>query len=153
MKNKGETRMTKARKSRGNILLEFSFLLPWYVFLFVGAFDTGFYVYALMATQGAAREAALYCAASSTTASDSTTACAYALDQLRGLPNIGFGMSSCSASPLVVSASLVTGASSPDGTNAAQVSVAYTSPQLIPIPGIFPGQLTFTRQVVMRIRS
>lgn len=145
--------MANFRKQKGNVLIEFSLLLPWYVFLFVGAFDTGFYVYALMATQGAAREAAVYCAASSTTASDSTTACSYALDQLRGLPNVGSGLSTCNSAPLVVSASLVTGSSSPDGTDAAQVSVVYSSPQLIPIPGIFPGQLTIARQVVMKTRS
>src|SRR5258708_3959866 len=89
------------RKNRGNMLVEFAFLMPWYVFLFVGAFDTGFYVYALMTTQGAAREAALYCSSSSSTATDSTTACGYALDQLRGLPNIGMALSTCSSAPLI----------------------------------------------------
>lgn len=141
------------RKRRGSLLVEFSFVLPWFVFIFVGAFDSGFYAYALMTTQGAAREAALYASSSSSTASDSTTACSYALDQLRGLPNIGNGLSTCGAAPLIVSSTLVSGANSPDTMNAALVTVTYSTPQLIPIPGIFPGQLTITRQAVMRTRS
>jgi Flp pilus assembly protein TadG len=138
---------------RGACLLEFSLLFPWYLFLFVGTFDIGFFGYALMATQGAAREAGIYCAASSSTASDSTTACNYALDQLRGMPNVGWNLSTCAGTPLVVTASLVNGASSPDGQNATSISVTYTTPQLVPIPGIFPGKVTITRSVLMRTRS
>jgi Flp pilus assembly protein TadG len=138
---------------RGNSLLEFSLLFPWLFFLVIGTFDFGFFAYALMATQGAAREAGIYCASSSSTASDSTTACGYALDQLRGMPNIGMGLTTCASAPLTVTSTLVSGASSPDGMNAASVVVTYVSPQLIPIPGIFPGQLTITRTVLMRTRS
>ncbi|HVW11195.1 MAG TPA: TadE family protein, partial [Bryobacteraceae bacterium] len=79
--------------------------MPWYVFLFVGTFDFGFYAYSLIATQSAARVAALYCSTSSSTATDSTTACSYALDQLRNLPNVGYSVSTCNGSPLTVTAS------------------------------------------------
>jgi hypothetical protein len=49
---------------------------------------------------------------------------------------------------VVVTATQVTGA---DGALASQVSVSYTSPQLIPIPGTLPGQYTFNRTVQMRL--
>lgn len=124
--------------------------MPWYVFLFVGAFDFGFYAYALIATQNAARVGAMYCSGSTTAAVDATTACAYALDQFRNLPNVGVGVTTCSAAPVIVTASLVTG---PDSANATSVNVTYTSPQLIPIPGLFPGSLTISRTVLMAVRS
>jgi Flp pilus assembly protein TadG len=82
----------RAGDRRGNSLIEFSLLFPWYIFLFAGIFDFGFYAYALIATQSAARVAAVYCSASSSTASDSATACGYALDQLSGMPNVGPGL-------------------------------------------------------------
>ena len=133
--------------------MEFAFLLPWYVFLFAGAFDFGFYAYALMATQSAARAAGIYCSSSSSTASDSATACGYALDQFRGMPNVGSALSTCAGAPLTVTAALVTGNNSPDQADAALVVVTYVTPQLIPIPGILPGSLTITRSLVMRTRS
>jgi Flp pilus assembly protein TadG len=135
---------------RGSSAIEFALLIPWYVFLFVGALDFGFYSYALIGVQSAARISAMYTASSALSASDATTSCSYALDQLRGMPNVGQSLSTCSASPLVVTAALVTG---PDGSNATSVTVTYTTPQLIPIPRLLPGVLTISRTVQMRVRS
>src|SRR5579862_6556702 len=136
----------KNKRRSGCAIIEFSFLMPWYVFLFVGAFDFGFYAYSLIASQSAATVAALYCASSSSTVADSTTACGYALDQFRNLPNVGSSLTSCvtgstvtSSAPVAVSASSATG---PDLNPATSVTVVYLTPQLIPIPGLFPGQLT-----------
>ena len=140
----------RRKSSRGNSVIEFSLLMPWYVFLFVGTYDFGFYSYSLIATESAARVAALYCATNSTTATDSTTACGYALDQLRNMPNIGYSMTTCSASPLVVTATATTGL---DNNSATSVLVTYTTPQLIPIPGLLPGQLTINKTVVMSLRG
>ena len=114
-----------AKRRAGNAIIEFSFFMPLYVFLFVGTFDCGFFGYSLIAAQSAARVAALYCATNSTTATDSTTACGYALDQLRNLPNIGSGTTTCNSAPLVVTASAVAG---PDGNAATSVLVTYTTP-------------------------
>lgn len=137
-------------------MVEFALLMPWYVFLFVGAFDYGFYSYGLIATQNAARVAALYCSGSVSLASNcSTAACGYALDQLRNMPNVGTSTTTCTASPVVVTSSILTGASSPDGVGnaygAAQVTVTYTWPNLIPIPGLLTGALTISRTAVMRV--
>ena len=141
------------RGRRGTSLIEFSLIFPWYIFLFAGIFDFGFFVYSLIGTQSAARAAAVYSASSATTAVDTSTACGYALDQLRGMPNVGMTLSSCNGSPFTLTTSLAYGSATPDGMNAALVTVTYVTPQLIPIPGIFPGQLTITRQVLMRLRS
>jgi Flp pilus assembly protein TadG len=140
----------RGRSLAGNAIIEFSLLMPWYVFLFVGTFDFGFYTYSLIAAESAAREGAVYCSANPTTATDATTACGYALDQLRNLPNIGYNLTTCTASPLVVAASSVAGA---DGNPATSVTVTYTTPQLIPIPGLLPGQVTINRTVQMGLRA
>jgi Flp pilus assembly protein TadG len=148
--------MIRPRGRKGTNIIEFSFLMPWYVFLFVGAYDYGFFCYSLIATQTAASAGATYCSTSSTTATDSTTACAYALNQLINLPNVGSGLTTCgttsvtSSAPVAVQATSVTG---PDGFTASQVAVIYLTPQLIPIPGILPGQLTIHRTVKMRLRN
>jgi hypothetical protein len=131
-------------------MIEFALILPWYIFLFVGAFDYGFFSYGLIATQTAARVTAMYCSASSSRAGNCTNACGYALDQLRNMPNVGSGTTTCTGAPVVVTASPLSGAGSPDGTNAATVTVTYTTPQLIPIPGLLPGILTISRTATMK---
>jgi Flp pilus assembly protein TadG len=146
---------SKVSKRRGSSMVEFALLMPWYAFLFVGAFDYGFYAYGLIATQNAARVAAMYCSASASRASncDATyAACNYALDQLRNLPNVGSSMTGPCSAPVVVTTTMLTAAttpSSPDGGNAAQVTGTYTTRQLIPIPGpipgLLPGVLTISR--------
>src|SRR5580658_6669872 len=156
----------RTRRRRGNSIIEFSLLMPWYVFLFVAAFDYGFFSYSLIATQSAVREGALYCSASSTSPcadSSNSTQCGYALDQLRMLPNVGSGLITCgtgstvtASAPVAVSTSVLSSSSSPaspDGNPAASVTVVYLTPQLIPIPGLLPGQLTITKTVAMRYGS
>jgi len=141
------------KKRGGNNLIEFTFIVPWYVFLFAGAYDMGIYSYSLIGVQNAARVAALVCSTSSSTCSSSTLPCGYALDQLRGLPNVGSATTTCGGnSPVSVSVTTVTG---PDGTasGASQVTVSYTTPNLVPIPGMLPGNYTATRTVTMRYRG
>ena len=132
-------------------------MTPWLFFLFIGAMDWGFYAYSLIATEAAARVACLYTSTSAASATDTTTACTYALDQLRRMPNVGTAMSGCAAgtavsntTPVGVSATSVTG---PDGNPAAQVSVTYMTPVLIPMMGQLPKQATITRIIQMRMRS
>ena len=135
---------------RGNNLIEFTFLLPWYVFLFVGALDFGFYGYSLIAVQNAARVGALYTSSGTGNVADSSTACGYAIDQLSSLPNIGSSVTTCAADPLTVTAASAVG---PDSQAATTVTVSYTTPQLVPIPGLLPGRLTITRAVEMAVRQ
>jgi Flp pilus assembly protein TadG len=143
-------RKAENRNRRGNNLIEFTFLAPWYIFLFVGSFDMGLYGYALIGVENAARVGALVCSASSTTCPNATIPCGFAIDQLKSLPNMGSAVTTCAASPLTVTVSQVSG---PDGQSASQVTVTYVTPALASIPGILPGQYTATRTIVMRNRS
>jgi Flp pilus assembly protein TadG len=134
-----------------------AFLLPWYVFLFVGAFDWGYYAHALISTESAARVAASYAATSQTTAADTTGVCTFALQELSITPNVS-GVTTCSgSSPVRVTTALIgpgqANTASADSQLAAQVTVQYTTLQLIPIPGVLPNQATFYRVVQMRLRS
>ena len=145
------------RGRRGNNIIEFTFLMPWYVFLFVGAYDFGFYAYSLISATTAARAAANYCAYSTTNSTGCTsgsggtynTACSYALNTLKYLPNVTSSLSVCSAAPVVVSATGPTTDSY--GNSYAKVTLAYTTPQLIPIPGLLPGQITINRAITLII--
>jgi hypothetical protein len=127
-------------------VIEVALLSPWIFFLFMGILDMGFYTHALIATQNAARTAAAYTSRSKLTAADSAGACRYALTELKAMSNVR-NLSSCNSSPLVVTASSVTGA---DGSPASSVSVTFQSNKLIPIPGL-TGQLNITRTVQMMV--
>lgn len=132
-------------------------MLPWFVFLFAGVFDWGYYAHALISTEAAARTAAFYASASKTTAVDSSTVCTLALEELRIVPNVGSNLTSCSGRPVITTTTLVgpgqTNTGSADGQLAVQVSVQYTTLALIPIPGLLTNQATFYRVVQMRLRS
>src|SRR6185437_2786210 len=90
-------RLLKSR--RGTSLIEFSLLMPWYFFLFVGAYDFGFYSYSLISLEDGVRAAAVNASQTSSTAANSATACTYVLGGLKNLPNMG-AVTSCSAAPL-----------------------------------------------------
>jgi len=62
--NRPETDEARRRNRRGSNAVEFALLVPWYLFLFIGAFDFGFYSYSLIATQNAARVVGMYCSGS-----------------------------------------------------------------------------------------
>lgn len=148
----------KRRNQRGNSLIEFSLMTPWLIFLFIGAMDWGFYAYALIATEAAARVGCLYASTSPTTVADTARICMYALEQLRKTNNVGSSMAGCaigtavsSTSPVGISVSSITG---PDSQSAAQVSVTYLTPVFIPMgSGGLPKQLTITRTIQMRMRT
>ena len=144
-----QARNTRRWRRRGGAMLELALFSPWFFFLAIGALDWGFYGYALISMQAASRSALLYAATDATTAVDNDKACAIVLGELRSLPNIGTGVTTCGSNP-VVSATLITG---PDSTQGAQVSVRYQSVSLIPIPGILAKQFTITRIVKMRLRT
>jgi Flp pilus assembly protein TadG len=147
--------MNKRRKNqRGGSALEMALMLPWYLFLFVGTFDWGYYAHALISTESAARVAAIYTSQSSAKAADQADACILANEELRVATNISSsGTPTCASSPLIVTAASLTGSSTPDNTAASQVSVTYTTVSLIPIPFLLPKKATFYRVITMRLRS
>ena len=143
------------RGRTGSAMIEFCLLMPWYIFLFAGTFDFGFYSYALIATSNAARVSAVYCSASNGFCASNSSACTnYVITQLSYMPNIGSAVTSCNASPLTVTVSYPSVANCPDGISTCDsVTVTYVTPELVPIPGVFPGQLTITKTVQMRLTS
>jgi Flp pilus assembly protein TadG len=145
-----------ARSRAGHAVLEVALLSPWIFFLFIGALDWGFYSYALISTQSAARVAALYTSSSESTAADAATACSYVLDELRSLPNVGASLNSCSNWPVMVTVQRLDQNSNPQSSDrapASRVTVRYRTVPLIPIPGLLPGQVTITQTAEMRLRG
>lgn len=129
-------------------MLEMALLAPWIFFLFIGALDWGFYAYSMISIETAARTAASSIARQGSTAYVTDyNACSAALPELSTLSNMS-SVTTCDASPLVVSATTIT---SVDGNNAVQVSLTYTTPSMIPIPGLLAKNFTITRIVKMRI--
>jgi hypothetical protein len=128
-------------------MMELALFSPWIVFLFVGTLDWGFYAYSLITLETATRSAASW-NSNHASPNDSFTACQIVYNEMQTLVNMT-GVSSCGgSSPVSVSASQVAG---PDTENAAQVAVTYTSPQMIPIPGLLTKQFTITRVVTMKL--
>jgi TadE-like protein len=140
------------RAKRGNAVVEASLMAPWIFLLFIGVFDFGFFAYASICTQNAARVAALANAYSEGSAADNATACSLVLQEMNALPNTR-SLAACTGTlsatqPIIVQANAVIG---PDGAKAAEVSVTYLSIPLFPIPGVMKGQITLTRIVRMRV--
>jgi Flp pilus assembly protein TadG len=131
-------------------MVESCLLFPWFVFLFVGALDAGFDLYALIGVQSAARIAVLYTATSSTDTNGST-ACTLVLQELNYMPNVhGKGLTTCSATPVTVT----TGTGTDQyGYNYSTVQVIYQTVALMPIPGVLAAQFTITRTAQMMLRS
>lgn len=164
-----ENQLRRKRRESGSAIVETALMMPWLVFLFVGVLDMGFFCYALICTQNAARAAAIASATSSI-----ETPCAAALGELNGLPNM-IGVGSCGVYPADVTdaqpvsvciATLSnTGSSDTSCTSATQCAdctldaaatskvakVAYRSLPMVPIPGILMGQLNVTRTAEMRV--
>ena len=131
-------------------MMELALLSPWIIFIFIGLLDWGFYAYSLITLETAARSAAVW-NSNHGNPNDLTKAREIVCKEMQTLVNvssIALNANCGQAAPVVVSASAVTG---PDNGNAAQVSVTYTTPSLIPIPGLLAKQYTITRTIRMKI--
>src|ERR1700756_1448468 len=91
----------RKRRQSGNSIVEVALLAPWIFFLFVGIFDLGFYAYAIICTQNAARAAATQ-TASSVGVQSASIACDAAWNELRGLPNVAGISKNCAQLPVIV---------------------------------------------------
>jgi Flp pilus assembly protein TadG len=137
------------KKNRtGSSAVEFAFLVPWFIFLFVGVLDLGYYNYALITAQSAARTAALFTSSSTSASTQTNQACAYVYDQLTSNINLTGATTCDSPSPISLTTSVGTG---PDSNQASTVTVQFTSATLIPIPGVLPASIPVVRQAVMLI--
>jgi Flp pilus assembly protein TadG len=148
----------RRRNQRGNAVVEVALMAPWIFFLFLGVFDVGFYCYAAICTQNAARAVALSQAQTST-----FDKCTVALWELRTLPNsppVNGG--TCDALPVMVTLTTLNGSACPDAglgsattyagtTFCVQSAVTYQTIPLLPIPGVLTGRMALTRTSMMRI--
>jgi hypothetical protein len=130
-------------------VIEVTLMAPWIFFLFASVADFGFYAYAFISTENAARAAVLLTSKSQIAAIDQADACAIVLDEMKWAAYGRTVSPTCSAAPLVVNATLING---PDNTPAAQVEVQYTTiPMFFPIPGSVGGSLLVDRKWYMKI--
>jgi Flp pilus assembly protein TadG len=145
--------MGHARRGRGGqSLVEFMMIAPMFLFLFIGAFDWGFFAHGLISTENGARVGALYYVQAGAASVDTGAAACkpYVLQEMRTAVNIGASLTTCTALPVIVTASKITG---PDGAanGAVKVTVEYQTQNLIPIPGLLNSQYTFYRVVKMKL--
>ena len=63
-------------------MIEVTLMAPWIFFLFVGVLDFGFYAYAFISTENAARAAVLLTSKSQIAATDQVDACAIVLSEM-----------------------------------------------------------------------
>jgi Flp pilus assembly protein TadG len=130
------------KKTRGAAMMELALLSPWVIFLFIGVLDWGFYAYSIITLENAARVAATYASSGNT-----GSVCTVLLNEMSSLSNMQ-GVTTCGgSSPVAYSKSDITG---PDNNSAISMSVTYTTPTMIPIPGLLAKQFTITRIVKMR---
>ena len=134
------------RPRRGHAVIEIALVAPWIFFLFIGAVDLGFYNYAIISTENAARVAVEYTSATSAKATDKAGACTYVLAELNSMSNVR-GLANCDSLPVSITTTQVAG---PDGAQAALVTVTYQTILMFPIPGL-AGQFTITRTAEMRL--
>jgi Flp pilus assembly protein TadG len=122
-------------------------MCPWLLLLFIGIFDFGFYMYAAISVQNAARAAALATGANPASAGSQITACRYARDEMRFMTNFSSLPADCSALPLTVQAWSEADA---QGATMSRVQVSYRTVQLFTLPFV-PGQMTISRTARMRV--
>lgn len=149
--------------------MEAALMMPWLAFLFVGVLDFGFYSYAAICTQNAARAVAL-----SQVTGGAADICTVARGEMQGIGNMN-GVTTCltypaaptNAVPLSVCvATITTAGATPANCSAAtscadcalnatatsiQATVQYQTVPLIPIPGVLMGRMTLTRTAEMRL--
>lgn len=164
----------RRRRQSGTSMVEVALLSPWIFFLFVGIFDFGFYAFAVICTENAARAAAVQTAANQGVQND-LVACNAVWKEMNFLLNVSSITQDCTQLPVKVVRRTLCGASVPAGmftceapcatpppascadcgsdatAASSEVCVTYQSDTFVPIPGILPKQITLTRVAEMRI--
>src|SRR5438270_8381285 len=97
---------TTRRKERGQAAIEVALMLPWIVLVFAAVTDFGFFAYAFISVQNAARAAALYTSSDPLLANNSSAACTYAVGEASFLPGVGTTCTVATAGTMTVAAAL-----------------------------------------------
>ncbi len=158
-------RAHRKRGRRGGAMVEFALMMPWILFLFMGIYDFGFYAYAAICVQNAARAAAINSAQPTTAVAGS---CQAALNEMAMLPNIGPSPSTglcgssgqpTSATPVIIQSNTLSNSTTPkcadcslnSAATSIQVAVTYQTVPLFIVPGALTGRLTLTRVAEVRV--
>ena len=140
-------------RERGSAIVETALMVPWLFMLFMGILDLGFYSYAAICIQNAARAAAIQGAENNDTTM-TTSVCLAALGELNQL--LGTGSVTCPAptsvstgNPVAMTGTVLTAPNCADcgptpTAKSYQAAVTYQTIQLVPIPGLM-GRMTMTR--------
>ena len=155
--------LTRDQGRRGNSIVEVTLMLPFIIFLFIAVFDFGFYAYALISVENAARVAALHASSSPAAARDPDGACTHVVEELQFMPNVGMDPllttctcagTTCTSGPIRVKTELLLALACPDGgaaTHCSKVTVTYTTVKLFPLPILNPPG-SITRIVEARVK-
>jgi hypothetical protein len=167
---------SRRRKGQsGNSMVEVALMAPWIFFLFVGIFSFGFYAFAIICTENAARAAATQTAADQFSQQDAI-ACGAVWKEMNLLLNVAsITTPACGGLPVKVERRTLCGANVPPGmftcqapcatpppascadcaldatAASSEVCVTYQSQGFAPIPGLLTNQITLTRVAEMRI--
>jgi len=144
---------------RGSAIFEFAVVAPVLFPLLLALVNFGINACAFISVENAARVAAIRNSGGMESAADQNTACAMAIEELRGLPGIDSSFaSSCTDAPVAVASTLcdsdtpcTPGAGSADGSSAVLVTVSYSMPDVFRLPLVGPSVIT--RSAQMRVRS
>lgn len=158
-RHSSQFRAARGSRRSGHAVVEVALMAPWIFLLFAAVLDLGFYSYAAIATQNAARSGVMYTSKSTSSVTDLTVACQIARRELIGLPNVSSALTTCvdsaanitDAAPIAVAVAAIAG---PDAAplGAARVTVTYRTPRLFALPGL-TGRMTLTRIAEARVRD
>ena len=147
-------------QQRGQAAVEVALMLPWIVLIFAAIVDFGFFAYAFISVENAARAAALYTSTDPLLAANAGAACQYAQGEAAYLPGVAASCTGATAGTMSVTATLggalacpPPGPGNPGGGTSpcdSIVTVTYTTRQLFPLP-FLPGRFTINRTAQMRI--
>jgi len=136
----------------GHAVVEMALLAPWIFFLFMAVVDVGFYCYAAINTENAARTAALY-TASAPSLTTQAAACSLVTQDMWMLRTIAAGTyaAGCASGPLVVTVPGTPPASIDGvaGQTDAVVTVTFQMVPMFPVPGL-TGSFTIARTGTVR---
>ncbi|MBI2685877.1 MAG: pilus assembly protein [Acidobacteria bacterium] len=147
----------RGKRQAGHAAVEAALMAPWIFLLFAMVFDLGFYSYAVIATQNAARSGVMFTSGSGD-ATDAAGAFLIARRELQGMPNVSSTTTMASSKgtistsqPIFVVATALTDENG-TASNKAHVEVTYKSPNFFLLPGL-TNILTLTRISEARVRA
>ena len=95
---------TTRDRTRGQAAIEVALMLPWIVLIFAAVTDFGFFAYAFISVENAARVAVLYTSTDPLLANDANAACQYARGEASFRPGVAASCTGTTAGSLSAAA-------------------------------------------------